>query len=124
MVSVIAHVTIDAADPYELASWWCEVLGLELADDDEPGDPEAFIALGADGLGLLFVAVPDEKAGKNRVHLDLRPTDRTRDDEIDRLRALGATAISDHRRTDGSGWMVLADPEGNEFCVERSDQER
>ena len=55
---------------------------------------------------------------------DLAPTDRTRDEEVDRLRALGATEIADRRRPDGTGWVVFADPEGNEFCVLRSDAER
>ncbi|MDQ3733323.1 MAG: VOC family protein, partial [Actinomycetota bacterium] len=61
---------------------------------------------------------------KNRLHLDLRPTDRTRDEEVARLLALGASLIDDRRRPDGTGWAVLADPEGNEFCVERSAVER
>jgi predicted enzyme related to lactoylglutathione lyase len=52
------------------------------------------------------------------------PTDRTRDEEVERLLGLGATLVADHRRPDGSGWAVLADPEGNEFCVERSAAER
>ena len=51
------------------------------------------------------------------MHLDLRPVDRTREEEVDRLIALGARQLTDHRRADGSGWITLADPEGNEFCV-------
>jgi hypothetical protein len=73
---------------------------------------------------LLFVEVPEGKQLKNRVHLDLEPTDRRRDDEIDRVIALGATPLHDHRNQDGSGWLVLADPEGNEFCILRSRAER
>ncbi len=61
---------------------------------------------------------------KNRLHVDLQPTDRTRDEEVARLLGIGATLYADHRRPDGKGWAVLADPEGNEFCVERSDAER
>jgi len=57
------------------------------------------------------------------VHLDLRPTDRTREEEVERLLALGATQVADRRTPDGFGWVVLADPEGNEFCVLRSDAE-
>lgn len=68
---------------------------------------------------LLFIRVPDQKQVKNRVHLDLRPVDRTREQEVDRLIALGATLYEDHRRPDGSGWITLQDPEGNEFCVLR-----
>jgi hypothetical protein len=60
----------------------------------------------------------------NRVHLDLLPTQRTRDEEVTRLLGIGATLVADHREPDGTGWVVLADPEGNEFCVERSLKER
>ena len=73
---------------------------------------------------LLFVEVPEGKQVKNRVHLDLRPIDRARDDEIERVIALGARPLHDFRNEDGSGWLVLADPEGNEFCILRSDAER
>jgi hypothetical protein len=66
---------------------------------------------------LLFITVPDGKTVKNRVHLDLRPVDRTRDQETERILALGASLQADHRRPDGSGWVTLADPEGNEFCI-------
>jgi hypothetical protein len=66
---------------------------------------------------VLFFTVPDGKQVKNRVHLDLRPADRTREQEVARLLALGASQLADHRRPDGSGWITLADPEGNEFCI-------
>ncbi|HKQ01164.1 MAG TPA: VOC family protein, partial [Actinomycetes bacterium] len=80
---------------------------------------------GPDGQpGLLFIKVPEPKTVKNRVHLDLVPTDRTRDEEVERLLGIGATLVADHRRSDGSGWVVLADPEGNELCIERSAAER
>ena len=68
--------------------------------------------------------MPEPKTVKNRVHLDLVPTDRTRDEEVERLLGIGATLVADHRRSDGTGWVVLADPEGNELCIERSDAER
>ena len=61
---------------------------------------------------------------KNRVHLDLWPTERTRDEEVTRLLGIGATLFEDHREPDGTGFVVLADPEGNEFCIERSAKER
>lgn len=64
------------------------------------------------------------KTVKNRVHLDLEPRDRSRDEEVERVLALGATLVDDRRNPDGTGWAVLADPEGNEFCVERSAGER
>ncbi|MCZ0986182.1 VOC family protein [Streptomyces diastatochromogenes] len=120
MTSKIRHVTIDCADAYALGSFWSQVLGQPLHEDDNPGDPEALI----EGAGLLFVTVPEPKTLKNRVHLDLQPQDRTRDEEVERLLALGATLVDDHRKPDGTGWALLADPEGNEFCVERSAAER
>jgi hypothetical protein len=75
---------------------------------------------------VLFIEVPDVKQVKNRLHFDLRPVDGTRDEEVARLVSIGATRVDDQRevRGDGTGWMVLADPEGNEFCVLRSDAER
>ncbi|MGW3243856.1 VOC family protein [Streptomyces sp. NPDC001070] len=123
MTSAIHHVTIDCADAYRLGSFWALVLDRPLHDDDKPGDPEALIEIDG-GPGLLFVTVPDPKSVKNRVHLDVQPQDRTRDEEVERLLLLGATQVDDQRRPDGSGWVVLADPEGNEFCVERSAAER
>src|SRR5439155_5465743 len=101
-------------------SFWSQVLEQPLHEDDNPGDPEALIP----GAGLLFVTVPEPKTVKNRVHFDLQPQDRTRDEEVERLLALGATLVDDRRRADGTGWAVLADPAGNEFCVERSAAER
>jgi hypothetical protein len=78
-----------------------------------------------DGLQrVLFIEVPDDKVVKNRVHFDLQPTDRTRDDEVEHLVGLGASVLADLRRPDGGGWVTLADPEGNEFCVLRSQAER
>ncbi len=76
------------------------------------------------GHRLLFIETGDSKQGKNRVHFDLSPTDRVRDQEIERVIGLGATEVADRRNPDGTGWMVLADPEGNEFCIVRSDAER
>jgi len=74
---------------------------------------------------LLFIEIPDDKQVKNRVHLDLKPAQGvTRELELERLLALGAREVADRRRPDGSGWVVLADPEGNEFCILRSDAER
>jgi catechol 2,3-dioxygenase-like lactoylglutathione lyase family enzyme len=116
MTSLVRHVTFDCADPYKLASFWAEVLGTTLHVED--GE------VGLVGSDLLFLPVPESKAVKNRVHVDLQPQDRTRDEEVKRLLALGATLFADHRNPDGTGWAVLLDPEGNEFCVERSRAER
>ncbi|MGP2438118.1 VOC family protein [Streptomyces sp. JW3] len=121
MTSAIRHTTISSNDAYRLAAFWAEVLGQPLHEDDHPGDPEALI----EGAGLLFVTVPEAKGTtRNRLHLDLQPQDRTRDEEVERLLGLGATLVDDRRHPDGTGWAVLADPEGNEFCVERSAAER
>ncbi|MEU3981019.1 VOC family protein [Streptomyces sp. NPDC026672] len=120
MTSRIRHVTVDSADAYALATFWSDVLGQPLHKEDRPGDPEALI----EEAGLLFVTVLEPKTVKNRVHLDLQPQDRTRDEEVARVLGLGATLVDDQRNPDGTGWAVLADPEGNEFCVERSAAER
>ncbi|MEU1705459.1 VOC family protein [Streptomyces sp. NPDC005706] len=120
MTSKIRHVTIACADAYALGGFWSKVLDQPLHEDDHPGDPEALI----EGAGLLFVTVPERKTVRNRLHFDLQPQDRTRDEEVERVIALGATLVDDRRRPDGTGWAVLTDPEGNEFCVERSAAER
>jgi hypothetical protein len=92
-------------------------------DPNEPGDEECMIFSTDGRTRLLFIEVPAAKQIKNRLHFDLRPTAGTREDEVARLLALGATEVADHRRPDGSGWVTLADPEGNELCVLRGDQE-
>ncbi|MFF4370273.1 VOC family protein [Streptomyces sp. NPDC001594] len=122
MTSLIRHITIDCHDAYPLAEFWAGVLNGTVHEDDSPGDPE--VLLSTAGGALLFIQVPDTKSVKNRVHLDVQPQDRTRDEEVERLVALGARLVGDHRKPDGTGWATLADPEGNEFCVERSVAER
>lgn len=122
MTSLVRHVTIDCSDPYRLAQFWAGVLDGKVAEDDLPGDPEALVTSAS--VGLLFERVPEPKTVKNRVHVDIEPQDRTRDEEVQRILALGATVVADHRRPDGGGWVTMADPEGNEFCVERSAAER
>jgi len=120
MHPTIRHITFDCADdPYQVALFWSELLGRPVSDDDKPGDPEALIADPDGGPGLLFVRVPEGKTAKNRVHFDLEPHGRTRAEEVGRALSLGATLVADHTRPDGRGWVTLADPFGNEFCVER-----
>jgi hypothetical protein len=122
MTMRLRHVTIDCADPYELAGWWSQATGVPRSADDFPGDPEASVDL-TPGPNLLFQTVPEGKSGKNRVHVCLEP-DGPRDTEVERLLGIGATLLDDRRNSDGSGWAVLADPAGNEFCVLRSAAER
>jgi predicted enzyme related to lactoylglutathione lyase len=121
---ILRHLTIDCADPYELATFWSKVTGWPVSDADEPGDPEVLIEAPRPVPGLLFIRVPEGKAGKNRIHFDWASADRTRDDEVERILALGAKLYEDHRTAEGAGWVTLLDPEGNEFCIERSDRER
>lgn len=118
MVSVLQNVAIDCADAYALARFWSEVTGCPLHIDDEPGDPEIDVML-PEGPLLHFNQVSEPKTVKNRVHLCLRP-ETSREEEVDRLLRLGATLVADRREPGGAGWAVLADPEGNEFCVLRS----
>ena len=126
MTSFISHTTVDCADAYTLSRWWQEVLGyVEDADDPNlPGHKECLIMSADRGHKVLFIEVPDAKQVKNRVHFDLRPAEGTRDEELARLIDHGAKPIDDLRRPDGRGWVVLADPEGNEFCILRSEAER
>ena len=123
MASLPHQITFDCADAYTLAQFWSQVFERPLHDDDNPGDPMALIEFEA-GPGVLFIGVPEGKSVKNRLHLDVMPTDRTRDEEVERLLGVGATLYEDHRRDDGTGWVTMLDPEGNEFCVERSRAER
>lgn len=116
MISPVHHVTVSCLDPYALAGFWARALGGRRQDDDLPGDPEALVTYPG-GTPLLFVQVAE--AVGTRVHLDLTPAG-PREQEVTRLTDLGATVLHDRTRPDGTGWVVLADPEGNELCVERS----
>lgn len=105
------QTNVDAADPAGLGRWWAEALGWVVVADD----PDAFeIRPAPDRLpGLLFAEVPEGKTVKNRLHLDFRPDDQSA--EVDRLLRLGATRADVGQGT--RSWVVLRDPEGNEFCV-------
>ena len=125
MTAYIAHTTVDCADAYRLSEWWKQVLGyVDLEDDpNEPGHVECLIRSPETGHRLLFIEVPDVKQVKNRLHFDLRPAPpATRESELDRLQGLGATVVDDRRLENGRGWVVLADPEGNEFCILRAER--
>ncbi|AZM90493.1 MULTISPECIES: VOC family protein [Streptomyces] len=122
MVSIVQNVAVDCADAYGLARFWSAVTGRPLGPEDVPGARETQVLL-AEGPVLYFNQVPEPKTVKNRIHLCLRP-ETSREQEVERLLGLGATLVGDHRNPDGTGWAVLADPEGNEFCVLRSDSDR
>ena len=124
MTSKFTELAIDSADPHSLAQFWCSVLGYEVLAHDEDGSVNIgspLVAEGDDRLGpvaptLTFALVPEAKSVKNRLHLDVNPTDRDQEDEVRRLLDLGARH-ADVGQGDDVSWVVLADPEGNEFCV-------
>jgi predicted enzyme related to lactoylglutathione lyase len=119
----IHNITFDCADARALAGFWSALTGWNVYYDD---DPEVVLApsFPHDGTGMLFIPVPEGKTAKNRLHLDLSPERATRDEMVERAVAAGATVIGDHRGEDGTGWVTLTDPEGNEFCIERGASER
>lgn len=115
MASRLYTFVIDSQDPPDLARWWARVLDWQVVF--EAAD-EVVIAKGEETYpALVFVPVPEPKSGKNRLHLDLAPDDR--DAEVERLIGLGASRVDVGQGSEVS-WVVLADPEGNEFCVLRS----
>jgi hypothetical protein len=122
VASKFTELAIDCADPDGLAQFWCSVLDYEvqLVDDGTVTIGPVLKSLGSDRPGptpptLTFARVPESKIVKNRLHLDINPTDRDQADEVRRLLALGARH-AEVGQGDAS-WVVLIDPEGNEFCV-------
>ena len=116
MASSLRNITVDSGDAHALARFWAAVLGWNVYFDD---DPEVLVAPTfppVDAPTMLFIPVPEPRTSKNRVHVDITPHDRTRDEEVERLLGLGATRADVGQRGD-EGWHVLADPEGNEFCL-------
>ena len=126
MTLAVSHTTFNALDAYKQSVWWADLLGYREDPDDPnlPGHEECMIFSPDGSHRILFIDVPDAKQVRNRVHLDLRPTDATRDEEHERVLGLGASDVEDQRTEDGRGWWVMADPEGNEFCILRSEAER
>jgi len=123
MACRITELAVDARDPAALAAWWAEVLGYAVLDTD---DGEGVVEIGPPGQGekgpvptLVFAPVADATPGKLRLHLDLNATDRDQDAELARLLALGATPVDVGQGplSETMTWHVLADPEGNEFCL-------
>ena len=123
MTSKLTEIAIDCADPGTLARFWCSVLGYEIQDEEDglvtigsPLVPEGRERSGPVPPTLTFARVPEGKVVKNRLHLDVNPTDTDQEDEVRRLLGLGARH-ADVGQTGEESWVTLADPEGNEFCV-------
>ena len=122
MACRITELVLDCTDPQRMADFWCEVLGyVELGWE---GDDALEIGPPGTGFGgpqptLVFSRSAEPKRGKLRLHLDVNPTDRDQDAELERLLAAGARPV-DIGQTGAESWHVLADPEGNEFCLLRS----
>ena len=118
VTSVVLNITFDCADPGTVARFWASVTGWVLrAQDTSPGHEEYSVGPPAwGGARLYFVAVDEPKVAKNRLHLDMVPRDGSQQQEIARMVQLGASVLAD--QPPGVGWVILADPEGNEYCVE------
>ncbi|MFJ7067686.1 VOC family protein [Streptomyces sp. NPDC101115] len=121
MACRISELVIDCADPERLAAFWSEVLGYV----DLGREADGSIQIGPPGVGfggpqptLVLSPSSDPRTGKLPLHIDVNPTDRDQDAELERLIALGAKP-TDVGQTGSESWHVLADPEGNEFCLLR-----
>ncbi|WP_019872622.1 VOC family protein [Salinispora oceanensis] len=126
MTSRFTELSIDCYNPERLAAFWCEVFGFTVLDRDEDTieigswEPNVEdVRARQMPVTLVFARVPEGKTVKNRLHLDVSPIDTSTKDEVQRLIALGAGRVDVGQGPD-RGWEVLADPEGNEFCVLRS----
>jgi len=126
MTSRISHTTVDSSNAHAQSVWWGQVLGFseDPRDPNLPGHEECMIFSPDGRQRVLFIEVPEGKVVKNRLHFDLSPTDCTREEEVERLLGLGARVFADLRVEGGGGWVTMLDPEGNEFCVLRSESER
>jgi catechol 2,3-dioxygenase-like lactoylglutathione lyase family enzyme len=113
MTATIGMVTIDCADPRDLATFWTAALDAKVVHDVD-GDFLVLAPPADRGVMLGLQRVPEPKSGKNRTHLDLQTDDRVA--EVRRLVDLGATVLAEHAHS-GFRWSVMADPAGNEFCI-------
>ena len=124
MTVFVSHTSIDCHDAYALSEWWRVALdyAMDPADPNEPGHDECPIHDPETGHTLLFLQVPDEVLPSKRIHFDVRPRQRTQAEEVAWLVAHGAVEVADRRDIHGpdTGWVTLADPEGNQLCVLRS----
>ncbi|MDQ3610036.1 MAG: VOC family protein [Actinomycetota bacterium] len=114
MTSRIAVLAIDAVEPRTVADFWVAALGWQIVEDDDDG--VSIAPSNGDWPTIDVLAVPERKTVKNRLHLDLRADGSSAEDEVARLLELGARTVDVGQPQDVS-WTVLADPEGNEFCV-------
>jgi catechol 2,3-dioxygenase-like lactoylglutathione lyase family enzyme len=120
MACRISELVLGCRDPEALARFWCEVLDFVVLDREDDGSVEIGPREGFGGLQPTIILSPEEPAkGKSRLHIDVNPTDRDQDAELERLLKLGARP-ADVGQTGEETWHVLADPEGNEFCLLRS----
>ena len=119
MASRISELVIDCLDPQRLAEFWCDVLGFVVLDVED-GAVEIGPEEGFGGLQptLVFSPTTEPRTTKLRLHIDVNATDRDQDAELERLLAIGARP-ADVGQTGEEPWHVLADPEGNEFCLLR-----
>ncbi|PWW23191.1 hypothetical protein JD79_02357 [Geodermatophilus normandii] len=120
MAARFSELVIDSRDPEALAAWWAEVLDYRVLGRDDDGAVEIGPEAGFGGAAptLVFAPVADPDPGKPRLHVDVSATDRDQDAELQRLLDLGATP-ADVGQTGEESWHVLADPEGNPFCLLR-----
>ncbi|MEV5554396.1 VOC family protein [Nonomuraea wenchangensis] len=121
MASRISELIIPCQDPNGLAAFWCEVLDFVVLDTEDDGSVEIGPREGFGGLQptLIFSPTTEPKTGVLRMHFDVNATDRDQDAELERLLSLGARP-ADVGQTGEESWHVLADPEGNEFCLLRT----
>ena len=120
MSALVLNITFDCLDARSVAQFWEAVTGYPSEMQQQPGN-DYWVVGPRDGSlpRLVFVTVADKKSIKNRMHLDLLPKDSaTQEKEVARLVGLGASIVDDRRHSSPGGWIVMADPEGNEFCVE------
>ncbi len=120
MACRFSELVVDSRDPEALAAFWAAVLDYQELGRNDDGAVEIGPAEGFGGPAptLVFAPVPDPTPGKVRLHIDLNATDRDQDEELERLLGLGATR-ADVGQTGEESWHVLADPEGNQFCLLR-----
>lgn len=128
MTLELGWVTVDCKDARAVARFWEQVLGYERTHDPKPDDDDVEVEISPPGGGgpkLLFLEVDEDKVVKNRLHFDLRPAPGEQFDEVARVESLGGRRvdIGQGELREDMTWIVMADPEGNEFCILQGKQE-